>query len=178
MNLDRKHLVSLTLDVEEGALIGVYSLPQGDGSYVEYTGELSLDPNDAEPSFLTDVRLLVERATQLLSQGKKPADCGSCTGNCCKTYDVVEVMPNDLHRMKKGGLDVDRLVTKYRSASVTGAVGRLTLTKKKRCLSLGKDGRCGIYSLRPQTCRDYAAAGCDIYEPKEEKKKHRLKVVD
>lgn len=176
MRPETKNLTSIVLDVETSSLIVTYSMPV-EGGVAEFVGELPLDPADpaTDQSLLTDTRLLVERITQLLAHGQTRKDCDTCTGNCCKTFDVVEVTAMDIHRMRTAGLDVDSLVRMFLAQTVTGVAGQLVLGKNNRCLSLDKNGRCSIYAARPEACREYSNMDCDLYERDPGKK--RLKVI-
>lgn len=78
-------------------------------------------------------------------------DCLEC-GACCKDNEVT-LFAVDIQRIKDGGR-ADLLKPPF-SRRVDGKL-RLTLVRQnKHCRHLATDNKCGIYTIRPNDCRDF-----------------------
>ncbi|HEY8088242.1 MAG TPA: YkgJ family cysteine cluster protein [Polyangiaceae bacterium] len=75
-------------------------------------------------------------------------DCLAC-GSCCKD-NRVELDDVDLERFAKAGRP--ELAKPPYARREDGSVV-LVLRKDKRCKHLGGDNKCGIYAIRPDSCR-------------------------
>jgi len=77
-------------------------------------------------------------------------DCLEC-GACCRDNEVI-LTGTDLERFAEGGrpeLGKAPLAKRKNGKLV------LTLLKSKDCPNLGKDNKCGIYTVRPDACREF-----------------------
>jgi uncharacterized protein len=80
-------------------------------------------------------------------------DCETCAA-CCRDNKVI-LEPVDFARFKKAGReDLGRPPYTRRD----GERVILRLLKSRDCRHLGADKRCGIYPLRPDSCRSFPAA--------------------
>ena len=79
-------------------------------------------------------------------------DCESCA-SCCRDNNVI-LEPVDFARFKNAGReDLGRPPYTRRD----GERVVLRLLKSRDCRHLGADKRCGIYPLRPESCRSFPA---------------------
>jgi Fe-S-cluster containining protein len=94
--------------------------------------------------------------------------CETCVGSCC--YMPVEIMIEDLLRLKildefHLELDLkDQTKVALKNPSIrryTPSTKKFTLTQKPNgaCYFLDKEGRCSIYDLRPNACRNHPRIG-------------------
>jgi hypothetical protein len=79
-------------------------------------------------------------------------DCEACAA-CCRDNRVV-LEPVDFERFEKGGRP-DLGKPPYTRKDGKKVV--LRLLRSRDCKHLGEDKRCGIYPLRPDSCRDFPA---------------------
>jgi Fe-S-cluster containining protein len=75
-------------------------------------------------------------------------DCETCAA-CCRDNEVV-LEEKDLERFAEAGR---KDLTKRPYTRKDGDRVILTLLRSKDCRHLQKDRRCGIYALRPESCR-------------------------
>ena len=76
-------------------------------------------------------------------------DCCKC-GNCCKLYDIT-VDKNDIEVISEYlELSENDFIEKYLTADGEGYK-----IKDKPCCFLDADGKCRIYAVRPNVCRDF-----------------------
>ncbi len=102
---------------------------------------------------------LVQAREALRGAAGSPVPCGECTGCCTSSYSI-EVRPTDAAAL-------ERMPAKSLFRSTGSAAGNWTVRPNfdGTCPMLSC-GKCTIYALRPQTCRDYdcrvfAAAGLE-----------------
>jgi uncharacterized protein len=81
-------------------------------------------------------------------------DCLDC-GACCKDNEV-QLFPLDQERIEAGGR-ADLLKPPF-SRRRDGKLMLTLLRENKHCRHLGGDNKCGIYTLRPDACRDFPVA--------------------
>ncbi len=92
-------------------------------------------------------------------------DCLLC-GACCRDNQVV-LDDDDVARFTKGGRP-ELARPPYAKKDKEGRVV-LTLLKSKDCRHLGKDNKCGVYTLRPSACSEFPVASeCCLYAREEE----------
>lgn len=86
-------------------------------------------------------------------------DCLEC-GACCEDNEVL-VFEVDRRRFADAGR-LDLLKPPY--ARRTDGKLVLTLLPNKKCRHIARDNKCGIYSFRPDACRDFPVASeCCLY---------------
>jgi uncharacterized protein len=78
-------------------------------------------------------------------------DCLDC-GACCKDNEV-QLFPVDITRIEAGGR-ADLLKPPY-SRRRDGKLMLTLLRSNKHCRHLNLDNMCGIYTIRPDACRDF-----------------------
>lgn len=94
--------------------------------------------------------------------------CESCVGTCC--YMPVEIITEDLLRMQIFNtfhleLSINEQIKEALKNSAikryTPSSQKFTLVQKPdgSCFYLDKKGRCSIYDLRPNTCRNHPRIG-------------------
>lgn len=101
--------------------------------------------------------------------------CHECRGKCC-TYPPFSEAEFQTVKFTKGippGATV-MPITRLQSYNTqnNGTPAYVIHMPNGNCPWLGKDGKCGIYELRPQTCRDYGvveALPCEYLYPKKAK---------
>jgi uncharacterized protein len=79
------------------------------------------------------------------------ADCLDC-GACCKDNEV-ELFDVDIERFTDGGRS-DLLKAPF-SRRRDGRLMLTLLRQNKHCRHLAVDNKCGIYTVRPNACRDF-----------------------
>lgn len=80
-----------------------------------------------------------------VNEGRHPA-CELCRGACCETLSVplnVGTLSNDSRRYFR----------------MRGRIEGSTLRLDAPCQALTGEGTCGVYSTRPQGCKDYVVGG-------------------
>jgi uncharacterized protein len=84
-------------------------------------------------------------------------DCQECAA-CCRA-NRVELDRDDIARFKRGGRPE---LARFPYARKDGKKLILRLLKSKDCRHLQSDKRCGIYELRPDSCRTFpmGSEGC------------------
>jgi Fe-S-cluster containining protein len=184
-----------------------YCIPHDYGSH-SYSEEFSWGP-DYPPLFLKKAASeFLEAITLAVNERvgyQQKIQCGTCTGNCCKTFDTIRITRDDLKQFIED--DIDPVMATFlwdgrewpkkadkatliqfieqSPQSVDGTVGSMRQVpwqddkKVKSCIFLEEQG-CRIYEKRPQVCRNYTAIGCDIYEadPKKLKGLVQLRVKE
>jgi hypothetical protein len=90
--------------------------------------------------------------------------CDLCTGSICCTYITHEL---DKPKKKK---DFDYLLwqVSHENVSVFKDDDGWFLSVKQPCVHIMVDGRCGIYDVRPEICRDHSNDCCEFDGPAEE----------
>ncbi len=90
--------------------------------------------------------------------------CGFCTNSTCCIYLTQAIdTPRSMH-------DFDHLLWQLSHANVQvykDEDGWFLLVNNV-CTHLQGDGRCAIYEIRPQVCRDYSNDYCEFDAPAEE----------
>jgi Fe-S-cluster containining protein len=91
-------------------------------------------------------------------------DCLECAA-CCRDNEVV-LEKDDFTRFADGGREE---LGKPPLAVRRGKRVVLTLLRSKDCRHLGADHKCGIYTLRPNACREFPVASeCCLFAREEE----------
>jgi Fe-S-cluster containining protein len=87
--------------------------------------------------------------------------CGYCTNTTCCTYITQEL---DTPRSME---DFDTLLWQisHENIQVYKDEGDWYLLVNNRCRHILKDGRCGIYDVRPQICREHSNEDCEFNTP-------------
>ena len=90
--------------------------------------------------------------------------CTYCTAKCCRYYALPLEKPTELK-----DFEFIRWFLLHHGASVFTEEGTWYLLVHSDCKHLQADNRCGIYSTRPQICREYSTDNCEyddtwIYE--------------
>ncbi len=87
--------------------------------------------------------------------------CGYCTNTTCCTYITQEL---DTPRSME---DFDTLLWQLSHENIQAYKdeGDWYLLVNNRCHHLQQDGRCGIYEIRPQICREYSNEDCEFNTP-------------
>lgn len=143
------------------------------------THEFSLDSAKQDPrlaKLLGDLAGYLASEVQARRNDLRTPPCASCTGACCRGWDV-RVTKKDADRLGKHASKIER----YAQPLFTGEVGHMKKTdwknpvtgeKEPACIMLGKDGRCTIYEVRPDACRAFSAWECEMLEewPKTKKR--------
>lgn len=90
--------------------------------------------------------------------------CGFCTNSLCCHYVTQEI---DTPRSK---YDYEHLLWQVSHPGVSAYKDSdgWTLMFATTCTHLRADGRCGIYEVRPQICRDHSNDFCEYDQPAEE----------
>lgn len=90
--------------------------------------------------------------------------CGFCTSSLCCRYVTQEI---DTPRSK---YDYEHLLwqVSHDQVSVYKDSDGWTVMFETTCEHLQEDGRCGIYAIRPQICRDHSNDFCEYDQPPEE----------
>ena len=90
--------------------------------------------------------------------------CGFCTNSLCCHYVTQEI---DTPRSK---YDYEHLLWQVSHPGVSAYKDSdgWTLMFATTCTHLREDGRCGIYEVRPQICRDHSNDFCEYDQPAEE----------
>ena len=83
--------------------------------------------------------------------------CDFCTAKCCKYF----ALPIDRPRTRQD-YDYIRWYLLHDRASVFVEDGTWFLLVHTECKHLQQDNRCGIYSTRPQICREYSTHDCEF----------------
>lgn len=159
-------------------------------SRVTYTEELPCHSEVKDP-YLIRVRekvaelfVAIRDAVNNRSVETGELPCATCTGACCREWDVF-LNVEDVERLGVAGLEayVDDLPVVDPNGHIARmrkikAVNPGTGEKEKGCIALGKDGLCTIYDARPTICREFSAWNCDQKEEwVDVPKKRRLKVI-
>ncbi|KPK11228.1 MAG: hypothetical protein AMJ68_06410 [Acidithiobacillales bacterium SG8_45] len=87
--------------------------------------------------------------------------CGYCTNTTCCTYITQEL---DTPRSME---DFDTLLWQISHKDVQAYKddGDWYLLVNNRCRHILGDGRCGIYDVRPQICREHSNEDCEFNTP-------------
>ncbi|MCG6976099.1 MAG: YkgJ family cysteine cluster protein [Acidiferrobacterales bacterium] len=87
--------------------------------------------------------------------------CGYCTNTTCCTYITQEL---DTPRSME---DFDTLLWQISHENVQAYKdeGDWYLLVNNRCRHILGDGRCGIYDVRPQICREHSNEDCEFNTP-------------
>ena len=90
--------------------------------------------------------------------------CGFCTNSLCCHYVTQAI---DTPRSK---YDYEHLLWQVSHDNVSAYKDSdgWTLMFTTSCKHLGKNGRCGIYEVRPQICRDHSNDFCEYDQPAED----------
>lgn len=90
--------------------------------------------------------------------------CGRCPGTRCCSYITQQVAT------PRSKADFDHLLwqVSHQGISVYKDEDGWYLLISTSCSHLQADGRCGIYEIRPQICRDYSNDYCEFDEPAEQ----------
>lgn len=92
-------------------------------------------------------------------------DCLEC-GACCKDNDVA-LEPADVARIVSAGRP--ELVRPPLARRARTGLVHLRLLPDGRCRHLGRDNKCGIYSIRPGACSEFPVASeCCLYAREDE----------
>jgi len=98
-------------------------------------------------------------AIHLRSTRVMTLDCAKCAA-CCRDNEVV-LEPEDFKRFEKGGRPE---LAKRPYARKDGDRVVLRLLRSRDCRHLSPDLLCGIYALRPNSCREFPAGSeCCLY---------------
>ncbi len=79
--------------------------------------------------------------------------CDHCTAKCCRYFALPIDEPNELE-----DFEYIRWFLLHDSAAVFTEDGTWYLLVHTKCKHLQDDNRCGIYTTRPQVCREYSTA--------------------
>lgn len=82
--------------------------------------------------------------------------CDHCTAKCCRYF----ALPIDKPTTRQD-FDYIRWYLLHEGATVFTEEGDWYLLVYARCRHLMDDNRCGIYTTRPQICRDYSDTTCE-----------------
>jgi len=87
--------------------------------------------------------------------------CDFCTNTTCCTYITQEL---DTPRSME---DFDTLLwqVSHENIQVYKDEGDWYLLVNNRCRHILQDGRCGIYDVRPQICREHSNEDCEFNTP-------------
>jgi len=108
---------------------------------------------------------IVRRRTERDSEHEGPRrpiafDCTKCAA-CCRDNEVI-LGDVDLERFAKAGRD-DLTKPPFAKRRKDGKTV-LTLLPTKDCRHLGRDNRCGIYEIRPNSCSEFPMGSeCCLY---------------
>ena len=102
----------------------------------------------------------IPRHIKLTAENK----CSFCTNSKCCTYVTQTI---DAPRSKE---DFEHLLwqVSHQNVSVYKDTDGWCLLFDARCQHLQPDGRCGIYTVRPQICRDHSNDYCEFDAAAEE----------
>ncbi|MCP4043859.1 MAG: YkgJ family cysteine cluster protein [Gammaproteobacteria bacterium] len=94
----------------------------------------------------------------------RESKCGHCPGSKCCTYVTQEI------ESPRSKLDFDNLLWQisHEGVQVYKEKRSWYLLFHNRCLHLQGDGRCGIYTERPQACREHSNDYCELDAPAED----------
>ena len=82
--------------------------------------------------------------------------CEHCPAKCCRYFALPIDEPNDLE-----DYEFIRWFLLHDHATVFVEDGTWYLLVHTPCKHLQADNRCGIYTTRPQICRDYSTDNCE-----------------
>jgi Fe-S-cluster containining protein len=88
----------------------------------------------------------------------KPGEflCDHCTAKCCRYFALPIEQPTT-----RQDFDYIRWYLLHEGATVFTEEGDWYLLVYATCRHLQDDNRCGIYTTRPQICRDYSTENCE-----------------
>ena len=88
----------------------------------------------------------------------KPGEflCDHCTAKCCRYFALPIEKPTT-----RQDFDYIRWYLLHEGATVFTEDGDWYLLVYATCRHLQDDNRCGIYTTRPQICRDYSTENCE-----------------
>jgi Fe-S-cluster containining protein len=88
----------------------------------------------------------------------KPGEflCDHCTAKCCRYFALPIEKPTT-----RQDFDYIRWYLLHEGATVFTEEGDWYLLVYATCRHLQDDNRCGIYTTRPQICRDYSTENCE-----------------
>ncbi len=109
---------------------------------------------------LPDIKVEVSPKIKITAENK----CGFCTNSQCCTYVTQEL---DTPRSK---YEFEHLLwqVSHEHISVYKDDEGWYLLVDGKCTHLLPDGRCGIYEVRPQICRDHTNDYCEFDSPAED----------
>lgn len=89
--------------------------------------------------------------------------CDLCTGSLCCTYVTEEIVT------PRSKSDYNHLLwqVSHDNVEIYKDDDGWTLMFKTMCSHLQIDGRCGIYEIRPDICREYTNDYCEYDDPPE-----------
>lgn len=82
--------------------------------------------------------------------------CEHCTGHCCKYLALPLESPETAR-----DYDDMRWYLMHQGVTIFVEDGEWYIQVSTTCTHLQPDNLCGIYSTRPQICRDYKSGECD-----------------
>lgn len=85
--------------------------------------------------------------------------CEYCTAKCCRYFAMPIESPETFKE-----LEYLRWFLLHERASIFKEDGDWYLLVHTACKHLQADNRCGIYTTRPQICRDYTTDQCEYEE--------------
>jgi len=108
---------------------------------------------------LEDIKVKLEPGVRITAENK----CGYCTNSYCCTYVTEELVT------PRSKLDYEHMLwqVSHEGIEVYKDDEGWWLMISGRCTHLQKDGRCGIYEVRPQICRDHSNDYCEFDAPVE-----------
>lgn len=172
----RADVASITLDLDEDT-VTLVAEPQRAHASVSVT--VSLDLTKPNMSVLAAVarQLVMEAVNHANVQEEDAASssetpCSTCTSACCKEFDEIRVTQMDAWALPPDSVKL------FSHEALDGSVGIMRKSPTGYCVHRKPDG-CGVYEIRPQSCRDFPAHGCSLYEPDRDKVagKVRLRVM-
>lgn len=82
------------------------------------------------------------------------SECKSCAGYCCAAYNVTRLSDDDIDRISAHlGIPRDRFMHDYVIPHKYD--DELKALKFARPCMFWRSGRCGIHSVKPETCANY-----------------------
>lgn len=82
--------------------------------------------------------------------------CDHCTAKCCRYFALPIEKPTT-----RQDFDYVRWYLLHEGATIFTEDGDWYLLVYAKCRHLQDDHRCGIYTTRPQICRDYSTDNCE-----------------
>jgi Fe-S-cluster containining protein len=120
---------------------------------------LAAGPNH-DPSFylgtMTAMATANKKKPTRQELGSDQVLCDFCPAKCCRYFALPIETPE-----KRKDFEFIRWYLLHERASIFTEDEDWYLLVHTRCKHLGEDNRCGIYSTRPQICRDYSTDNCE-----------------